>query len=222
MARILKVIFVPTMFNPKKILVLAPHTDDGELGCGGTIAKYIRAGADVYYAAFCLCAKSLPAHLAADTLEKECKAATARLGIKPEHLFLFNYEVRELPAARQAVLEELVALQKKINPDLVFLPAASDVHQDHQVIHQEGLRAFKYAALAGYELPWNNFSFTTAWFSRLGDADLADKINALKAYQSQAHRNYLQEEFTRSLAKVRGVQCNSDFAEAFELYRMIS
>lgn len=210
------------MFNPKKILVLAPHTDDGELGCGGTIAKYCREGMEVYYAAFCLCAKSLPANLPADTLEQECKAATAMLGIKPENLILFNYEVRELPAARQPVLEELVALQKKINPDLVFLPAAADVHQDHQVIHQEGLRAFKHASLAGYELPWNNFSFTTSYFNRLSEADLVAKTNALKAYRSQAHRNYMQEEFTRSLAKVRGVQCNSDYAEAFELYRLIS
>lgn len=210
------------MFTPKKILVLAPHTDDGELGCGGTLAKYCREGAEVYYAAFCMCAKSLPAHLPADTLEKECREATSLLGISDSRLMLFNYEVRELPAVRQQVLEELVALQQKINPDLVFLPASTDVHQDHQVIYQEGLRAFKHASLAGYELPWNNFSFTTRWFSRLDKTDLDAKISALKAYRSQAHRNYMQEEFTRSLATVRGVQCNSSYAEAFELYRMIS
>jgi N-acetylglucosamine malate deacetylase 1 len=220
-ARNLKVIFT-LMFNARKILVLAPHTDDGELGCGATIAKYCREGADVYYAAFCLCAKSLPPGLPPDTLEQECKAATALLGIRPENLILFNYEVRELPAARQQVLEELVTLQKKINPDLVFLPSSADVHQDHQVIHQEGLRAFKHTSIAGYELPWNNYSFTTTCFNRLGETELAAKIAALKAYRSQAHRNYMQEEFIRSLAKVRGVQCNNGYAEAFEIYRLLS
>ncbi len=209
------------MFNPKKILVLAPHTDDGELGCGGTIAKFCAEGRDVYYAAFCLCAKSLPAHLPADTLAQECKKATSILGIEPARLILFNYEVRELPHSRQQILEELLKLNKDINPDMVLLPAASDVHQDHQVIHQEGMRAFKNTTFAGYELPWNNYSFHTSFFNRLDPTNLSQKILALKAYQSQAHRNYMQEDFIRSLAKVRGVQCNSEFAEAFEIYKLI-
>ncbi|MBL7724779.1 MAG: PIG-L family deacetylase [Chitinophagaceae bacterium] len=210
------------MFNPQKILILAPHTDDGELGCGGTIAKFCAEGREVFYAAFCLCSKSLPAGLAADTLEKECRKATSVLGIKPANLVLFNYEVRELPQSRQQILEELLLLNKKITPDMVLLPATSDVHQDHQVIHQEGLRAFKNTTFAGYELPWNNYSFHTNFFIRLSESDLTKKTEALKEYQSQAHRNYMQEDFIRSLAKVRGVQCNSAYAEAFELYKLIS
>jgi N-acetylglucosamine malate deacetylase 1 len=209
------------MFDPKKILVLAPHTDDGELGAGGTIAKFCAEGREVYYVAFCLCAKSLPAHLPADTLAGECKKATAVLGIQPANLILFNYEVRELPASRQQILEELLKLNKDIQPDMVLLPASSDVHQDHQVIHQEGMRAFKNITFAGYELPWNNYSFHTRFFNRLDENYVSQKINALKAYQSQSHRNYMQEEFIRSLARVRGVQCNSDYAEAFEIYKLI-
>lgn len=210
------------MLNPRRILVLAPHTDDGELGCGGTIAKFTAEGREVWYAAFCLCSKALPAHLPADTLARECKTATAELGIAPERLLLFNYEVRELPQFRQQILEELLQLNKKISPDMVLLPAASDVHQDHQVIHQEGMRAFKNITFAGYELPWNNYSFRTNFFMQLSEKELNQKIASLKAYQSQAHRNYMQEDFTRSLAKVRGVQCNADYAEAFEIYKLIS
>ncbi|MEO7922188.1 MAG: PIG-L deacetylase family protein [Chitinophagaceae bacterium] len=210
------------MTGAKKILVLAPHTDDGELGCGGTIAKFCAEGKEVYYAAFCLCSKSLPKSLPPDTLEQECKKATASLGIEPSRLILFNYEVRELPASRQKILEELLQLNKKLSPDLVLIPAASDIHQDHQAIHLEGMRAFKNTSLAGYELPWNNYSFRTSFFIRLSEKELAKKISALKKYESQSHRNYMQEDFIRSLAKVRGVQCNSEFAEAFEVYKMIS
>lgn len=210
------------MLNPRKILVLAPHTDDGELGCGGTIAKFCAEGREVWYVAFCLCAKSLPAHLPADTLANECKKATAVLGIKPDHLLLFNYEVRELPQFRQQILEELLQLNKKISPDMVLLPAASDVHQDHQVIHQEGMRAFKNTTFAGYELPWNNYSFRTNFFMQLTAVELGKKTAALKEYQSQSTRSYMQDDFIRSLAKVRGVQCNTEFAEAFEIYKLIS
>lgn len=209
------------MFNPKKILVLAPHTDDGELGCGGSIAKFCSEGKDVYYAAFCLCSKSLPASFAPDTLEKECKKATATLGIPASNLILFNYEVRELPAARQQILEELLQLNTRINPDLVFLPAAADIHQDHQVIHQEGMRAFKNVTFAGYELPWNNFSFHSNFFIRLSSSELDKKVEALTAYESQSHRNYMQEDFTRSLARVRGIQANAGYAEAFEIGKWI-
>ena len=209
------------MFNPKKILVLAPHTDDGELGCGGSIARFCNEGKEVYYAAFCLCSKALPGKLPANTLELECKKATAVLGIPASNLILFNYEVRELPAARQQVLEELLQLDKNLAPDMVLLPAASDIHQDHQVIHQEGMRAFKNTTLAGYELPWNNYSFHTNFFMRLSEDNLDKKTDSLKAYQSQQHRNYMQEDFIRSLAKVRGVQCNSEYAEAFEIYKWI-
>jgi LmbE family N-acetylglucosaminyl deacetylase len=209
------------MFNPKKILVLAPHTDDGELGCGGSIAKFCAEGKEVFYAAFCLCSKSLPADLPANTLELECKKATSVLGIPSSNLILFNYEVRELPASRQKILEELLQLNKQINPDMVLLPAASDIHQDHQVIHQEGMRAFKNVTFAGYELPWNNYSFRTNFFIRLSEDELNKKIESLRSYQSQSHRNYMQEGFIRSLAKVRGVQNNSEYAEAFELYKWI-
>ncbi len=209
------------MFDPKKILVLAPHTDDGELGCGGSIAKFCAEGREVYYAAFCLCSRSLPDSLPANTLELECKKATAILGIPAERLILFNYNVRELPQSRQQVLEELLQLSRQINPDLVLLPAASDIHQDHQTIHEEGLRAFKNTTFAGYELPWNNYSFRTNFFIRLTAKDLNKKTDALRAYASQSHRNYMQEDFIRSLAKVRGVQCNAEYAEAFEVYKFI-
>jgi N-acetylglucosamine malate deacetylase 1 len=209
------------MFNPQKILVLAPHTDDGELGCGGSIAKFCAAGKEVFYAAFCLCSKSLPATVPANTLELECRKATAILGIPSSNLILYNHEVRELPASRQKILEDLLQLNKQINPDLVFLPAVSDIHQDHQVIHQEGMRAFKNVTFAGYELPWNNYSFHTNFFIRLSEKELDKKVESLKSYQSQSHRNYMQEDFTRSLAKVRGVQANAEYAEAFEIYKWI-
>ena len=210
------------MFNPRKILVLAPHTDDGELGCGGSIAKFASEGKDGYYAAFSLCSKSLPPGLPGDTFATECKKATASLGISPANLMLFDFEVRIFPKHRQEILEELVAIGKKIKPDLVFIPSVADIHQDHGVIHVEASRAFKNSSLLGYELPWNHPPFTSPFFINLSASDLSKKADALKEYRSQSHRNYMQEDFIRSLAKVRGVQANSDYAEAFEVYKIFS
>lgn len=205
----------------KKVLILAPHTDDGELGCGGSIAKFIQEGAEVHYVAFSICTRSLPPHLAPDTLEKEVKVATKILGIQPENLILYDFDVRRFKEFRQDILEELVRIKTKINPDLVFLPTLHDIHQDHQVIAEEGLRAFKNTSILAYELPWNNLTFNTAGFIRLEPEHIQRKIEALNAYASQKHRTYLNANFIRSLATTRGVQINTNFAEAFEVVRWV-
>ncbi|MGQ0739897.1 MAG: PIG-L deacetylase family protein [Bacteroidota bacterium] len=210
------------MTDAQKIIVLAPHTDDGELGCGGALAKFIAEGKEVHYAAFSLCKRSLPTGLPEDTLEKECRLATGILDINAGNLVFYDFEVREFDTKRQEILEALVNLNKKIQPELVFIPSASDKHQDHQFIHTEALRAFKNSSVLGYELPWNHDSFRSTFFIRLTADELNRKVQAIQAYQSQQHRNYMQEDFIRSLAKVRGVQCGSEYAEAFEVYKMIS
>jgi hypothetical protein len=208
--------------SQQKVLVLAPHTDDGELGCGGSIARKIEEGAEVMYVAFSICTRSLPEGWDPMTLAHEVKAATKILGLKEENLVLFDYDVRRFKEFRQDILEELVKLKKRFEPDLVFVPTPSDIHQDHQVISEEGLRAFKNTSIVGYELPWNNISFNTRSFIKLESRHLDKKIEALKEYKSQKHRTYLNEEFIKSLAITRGVQISTKYAEAFEVIRWIS
>ncbi len=209
------------MKKSQRTLVLAPHTDDGELGCGGTIARFIAEGTEVYYVAFSICTKSLPPHLPPDTLEKEVKVATKILGIPPQNLILYDYDVRRFKEFRQDILEELIKIRIKINPDLVFLPTPADIHQDHQVISEEGLRAFKHTSILGYELPWNNVSFNTGCFIKLEAEHVETKVKALNAYESQKKRSYLNDNFIRSLATIRGVQITSLYAEAFEVIRWV-
>ena len=87
------------------VLVLAPHTDDGELGCGGTIARLIDEGHTIWYAAFSICEESVPEGFPKDALEKEVKLATQSLGIKPENLILKKYPVRKFNTFRQEIFE---------------------------------------------------------------------------------------------------------------------
>jgi len=129
------------MLHTDNILILAPHTDDGELGCGASIAKYILEKKKVTYAAFSTCSQSLPKEMPADTLVKECTAATKALGIGDT--IFFDFTVRRLLFHRQEILEELIRINNELKPQTVFLPAKNDVHQDHQVVYAEGLRAFK-------------------------------------------------------------------------------
>jgi LmbE family N-acetylglucosaminyl deacetylase len=94
----------------ERVLVLAPHTDDGELGCGATISRKIEEGAEVMYVAFSICTRSLPEGWDPMTLAIEVKAATKILGVKPENLILYDYDVRRFKEFRQDILEELIMM----------------------------------------------------------------------------------------------------------------
>ena len=210
------------MNTMRRVLVLAPHTDDAELGCGGTIARLLKGGADVFVAAFSTAEESLPPGAKPNRLRDEFLVAMQTLGIPHDNALVFEYPVRRLSYYRQELLEELVKLRKQIDPNMVFLPSSSDLHQDHQVLNAEGLRCFKDMTVWGYELPWNNIGFPAQAFVTLEPCDLQAKWEALQAYKSQFElgRPYFSREFIEGLARVRGVQVKSPYAEAFEVMRL--
>ena len=205
----------------KKILVLAPHTDDGEFGCGATINKLVEEGNEVYYVAFSACEQSVLSKYPSDILITEVKQATQVLGIKPENLILLKYRVRTFNFKRQEILDDIIKIREQIKPDLVFIPSLNDLHQDHKTIADEALRAFKFTSILSYEMPWNNISFNTSCFYKLTEDNLKAKVDALKMYKSQSHRPYANEDFIKSLATVRGVQVDARYAETFEVLRWI-
>lgn len=204
------------------VAVLSPHTDDGELGAGGTIARFIEEGKKVYYVAFSSCEVSVPSNFPKDILKKECMNSTGVFGIPSGNLILLDYEVRTFPLHRQEILEDMIRINKNIKPDLVLLPSSNDTHQDHHTIYEEGLRAFKKtSSIWGYEHPWNNLTFTTDIFIKLSSEHLKKKIEALSQYKSQDFRNYFDEKYINSLAYTRGTQVDYSFAETFELIRLL-
>jgi len=205
----------------KRVFVLAPHTDDGELGAGGTISKLIELGADVYYFAFSTAEESLPAGMPSNTLEVEVMNATEKLGIKKENVIVYHYKVRKLNYARQEILDDLIKHKKNMFPDLVIMPSLHDIHQDHSTIAQEGLRAFKNTTILGYELIWNNLIFNTVSFVKLDKRHVEAKVNALNEYKSQKGRDYISRDFIFSLAITRGVQIGTTYAESFEVIRWV-
>jgi N-acetylglucosamine malate deacetylase 1 len=206
----------------QRVLVLAPHTDDGEFGCGGTMARLVEAGVDVRYVAFSIATKSLPAGFPPDTLAREVKEATAELGIPAGNLTVHDFPVRTFPERRQDILELLIEAWEQWRPDAVFQPSLHDVHQDHQVIAAEGLRAFKRTTVLGYEIPWNNLDFSYQAYFALNEAQVERKVRALAKYASQQHRRYSDPEYIRNVARTHGINVNRDYAEVFQVYRVVA
>lgn len=205
----------------ERILVLAPHTDDAELGCGGTIARFLEEGNEVYVAVFSTCRKSVPAGFPADVLAKEFKASMASFGIPADHLFVFDYEVRDFPRDRQLILEDMIKLRKQVKPTLVFAPSIHDIHQDHHTIGEEAMRAFKLCKLLGYEIGWNNYTFNNQFFVKLEQRHVDRKLAAISCYKSQGFRTYAGPDVLNALTKARGAQICEPYAEVYEVNHWI-
>jgi LmbE family N-acetylglucosaminyl deacetylase len=205
----------------KNILVLSPHTDDGEIGCGGYINKLVLEGAKVTYVAFSTCEESIPEGLPKNILEFEVREATKVLGIDNSNLIIHKFPVRRFGEFRQDILEVMVKLNKEIRPDLVLTPMSSDIHQDHSTINNETIRAFKNISIFGYELIWNNLKLNNNMFVKLNEEHIYNKISAIDKYESQKFRNYISSDYIKSLAHVRGTQVGSKYCETFEVIRLI-
>jgi len=207
----------------EKILALSPHADDAELGAGGTLAKFIEDGKQVYYAALSTYPESVTDEFPPDVVKQEVEASTKSLGVPAENLFVFDFEVRRFPDKRQEILEELISLRKKIEPDLVLVHSLTDVHQDHKIVTEEAMRAFrKNAILWGYEQSWNQvMTQNYNLFVPLTEGNLGKKIEAVGKYESQKHRNYFNPDVITAQARSRGIQIGRQYAEIFEIFRWI-
>lgn len=207
-----------------KVLCLAPHTDDAEIGCGGTIARFLREGKDVYVLVFskALATKqSFIPKMATGEVYNEFRAAMKELGVPNENLFIYQFPTRYLYSMRQDVLEKMIEIREKVNPDLVLLPGTNDFHQDHQVISKEGIRAFKNKTLLGYEFAWNVLTSNSNSFFKLEESDIKKKIKAILKYKSQKFRPYMNKDYIVHNAELNGLRIGEKYAESFEIIRLI-
>jgi len=206
----------------KNVLFLSPHTDDAELGSGGTLVKLLENGNNIKVVVFSKGSILESIDGSESLLKIEFKNTMRDAGI--QNYKIFNYKIRELSYSRQKILEELIEIKESYSPDLIIGPSLNDFHQDHQTIASEMVRAFKTdSSIICYEMPWNHISFNTQLFVRLEKKHIERKLSLLNHYKSQLERKrpYFSPEFIFGLAKTRGVQCNSEYAEAFEVLRWI-
>lgn len=196
----------------KKLLFIGAHADDIELSCGGTIIKYLEEGYNIICYAFSDCSNK--------ALAGEMQRSMDTLGVVNKTLL--QYPRRTLNIVRQNVLNELISLNDIYNPDAVFTHSAKDRHQDHRVVGEESLRAFRNKRLITYTAPWNDVE-SEQWnmFVSLTKQHLAKKTDSLQCYESQAGKDYMNPQYTIAQARVTGGIVGLEFAEAFKIERWI-
>jgi len=213
------------IFMTKKVaLAVSAHADDAHAALGGTIRRLLDEGEyEIHYVAFSIAEESVPEGFPKDIVAKECVKALQILGVDEKFVEINRFPVRKFPQNRQDILEKLVSLRKDLNPGIVFIPSTEDIHQDHEVVSEEGIRAFRRSStLLGYDFPWNVlYGERLDRFYEISQEQLERKINSLQAYESQIvkENNCLTPNYVRSLAVERGQRINVPYAEAFETIR---
>lgn len=196
------------------ILLLAPHADDVELGCGASVARFVEEGHNLLWVVF----------TDEQELNREHMEAIKEIGMKNGSHLAFDFTLRQLPERRQEALDRLVALNSEFKPDLVIGPSLNDFHQDHQVMANEMVRAFKTnASIICYELPWNHISFDVQLLTKLNVRHMKAKLRMLGKFKSEltVRERYFSKELMYGMASLRGSQAGTEYAEAFEVLRWV-
>jgi LmbE family N-acetylglucosaminyl deacetylase len=195
------------------VLCLGAHSDDIEIGCGGTILKLLEEhpGLKFHWVVFS----------ATPERKKEAqKSAELFLkGAKSPAVAIENFRDSFFPYDGAAIKEFFQGLSVKISPDVVFTHYRNDLHQDHRVISELTLNAFRNHLILEYEIAkYDGDLGQPNFFCGLEEKLCSRKIkNILAAFQSQAKKHWFDEETFRALLRLRGVECNAPekYAEAF-------
>lgn len=205
-----------------KVLFISPHTDDVELGAGGTMCRMLDEGHEVHWLALSWADSAVPKNSPMDSILKEFYQVVDFLGIPQDQVYSTNFPVTRFAQNRQEILDIILNVRENIRPDIVIGPGSNDVHQDHIVVHNEVVRLFKTSSkILGYEMPWNNLNFSSQYLYKLTEDQFERKLKLLSFYKSQNElgRLYFDADVVRGLARVRGLQCSAKYAEAFEIIR---
>lgn len=219
----------------KKILVIAPHADDEILGVGGTIAKNIEVGSEVYICVVTHGEEPLFSKELVDKLRKETIAAHEYLGIKKTYFLEYPAVMLE-NVERYKLNGSIMEVIQQVRPDEVYIPHAGDMQKDHQIVNEAAMVAVrpkyehKISAVYAYETlsetEWNIPNTVNAFIPTVYQdisGYLERKKKALSYFTTQVSEfpDPRSLEAVESLAKYRGSTVGAKAAEAFVLIREI-
>ena len=204
-----------TLTRVRRLVALAAHPDDLEIGAGGTLLALAAAnpGLSVHYVLF----TGVP--------EREAEARDAAKAFLPGARVTFTSHGLpdgRLPAHWQQVKEVLEAVAAEPTPDLVLAPATDDAHQDHRLVAELVATAFRGPLILRYEIPSGQDLGRPNLYLPLDESLARQKVALLDAcFPSQHGRAWWDEEVFLGLARLRGMECQARYAEAFYCHKAV-
>ena len=203
-------------FYGKSVLFLGAHPDDIELGCGALLHHIVKQ-TDV----LCVTLSDNQKNPDLKNVKDEHYESMAVLGVQKEKIILGPFTTRIFHDSRQDILEYFLKLRREFGPDLVFVHAKQDVHQDHLTMTNEALRAFRGMTILGFDVVRSSYGFFPHFLVEVTEEDVNKKIEALSKYETYRDRYYFNRELTRSIMVRHGALAERPFAEGFDILRIV-
>lgn len=209
--------FLPEKLSEKKldILCLGAHCDDIEIGCGGTLLKWIKEQKVNRIVWVVFSSNDLR------RLEAERSANRFLNDLAQKKIIILNYRDAFLQYSGLEVKEEFEKLKQMIDPDIVFTHYRNDRHQDHRLLSDFAWNTFRNHLILEYEIPkYDGDLGVTNAFVAIDGVNVREKISILlECFESQAGKHWFDEETFISLMRLRGLECSSPtrYAESFYL-----
>jgi LmbE family N-acetylglucosaminyl deacetylase len=199
--------------SPLKILCLGAHSDDIEIGCGGTIFKLLEAYRRVTVHWVVLGATLVRASEARKSAEEILRRAEAKVVV------VRDFKNSFFPYMGGEIKEYFEQIKREFTPDLILTHYRNDLHQDHRVISELTWNAFRDQLILEYEIPkYDGDLGTPNAFVHLEESIVQKKLDLiLNNFQSQRDRQWFDQDTFLAILRLRGMESNSPsrYAEAF-------
>jgi LmbE family N-acetylglucosaminyl deacetylase len=203
----------------KNVIVFGAHPDDMEVGCSGTILKFLDS-------------INLRIIVMSDRYEdnkmrnlKEKDKSMKILGLDKIPFRIHDIPTRIFHEYKSKIRNILYDIATQSEVDIVFTPPLRDIHQDHIVLAEEVIRIFREKTIFGYEVIRSGFGFMPNMHVKLTKEIVNLKIKASQCYKSQFSTTksggyYFASDVMKGLMRARGAQFGLEYAEAFEIYQL--
>lgn len=203
-------------FFGKRILFLGAHPDDIELGCGALIHQMTQ-----HSQVLCVTLSNNQKNPLLKNIVDEHYQSMKILGVPKESIIIGQFTTRIFHDARQEILEYFLKLRKDFQPEIIFVHSKADVHQDHNTMTDEALRAFRGITLLGFDVVRSSYGFFPHFLVEVSEADVEAKLAALAQYKTYAEKYYFERELLRATMIRHGALAERPFAEGFDILRIV-
>ncbi len=212
--------FVPrALGRPLRVLALAAHCDDVEIGAGATLLRLLREHPG---ASLCIVIAASDDLRAAEA-RASAAALAAHAGAAPPEVHLGSLPENVLPVHTTTVRDLVLAHGRPFAPDLVFSPHLLDRHQDHRVMAETAHQLFRDHPILEYEIAkFDGDLHTPNVYVPVAPEVAQAKVDLLhEHFASQRGRTWFDREAFFALLRLRGIECNAHYAEGFHVRKLV-
>lgn len=204
--------------RPLKVLCLGAHSDDIEIGVGGSILQWLASGRQLHFTWVVFSAAKSEREV-----EARRSAELFLRGAAGYEVIVKGFRDGFYPYHGASVKDEFEALKKVISPDLIFTHYRDDRHQDHRTISDLTWNTWRDHMILEYEVPKYDGDLGQPNLFVPLDTDIAEKKSKLicELFQTQANKAWLTEDTFMGLMRIRGIECAQRFAEAFYVRKLV-